>query len=231
VVNCPITGSGTSLVCNSIPAGSTAGTFASQYNASGSGSTYLNSGNIIVNNVNCTGNTGTSDCALLDLNITGGALTIDTPTTTSFGILSVSTTEATTTADITPVVIQDLRGSYSGWTASCSLTNFAGSNTNFVIPLKKDSDSKYALTPSTLSISQGGSGYLDSTLNDYTSKQNTNSLSSQTDGSGVSNSFTIASFSSGGGQGSYEKTLGNELKIPAFVRNDSYSSVMTCSVS
>jgi hypothetical protein len=40
--NCPVTGSGTTLTCNNVAVGASTGTFASQYNASGSGSTYAN---------------------------------------------------------------------------------------------------------------------------------------------------------------------------------------------
>ncbi len=50
VVNCPIpsNSTGTTLTCNDIPVGATDGTFPSQYNASGSGTTYLDGNNINV---------------------------------------------------------------------------------------------------------------------------------------------------------------------------------------
>jgi hypothetical protein len=58
VINCPVTGSGNTLICNNIPVGGTAGTFASQYNASGSGSTYLDANNITVTTVSLAPNSG-----------------------------------------------------------------------------------------------------------------------------------------------------------------------------
>jgi hypothetical protein len=48
IVNCPVTGSGTTLTCNSIPVGANPGTFPAQYNASGSGTTYLDGSDVEV---------------------------------------------------------------------------------------------------------------------------------------------------------------------------------------
>ncbi|MEI6729282.1 MAG: CUB domain-containing protein, partial [bacterium] len=48
VTNCPVGASGTTITCNNVAVGASAGTFASQYNASGSGSTYANGNNIRV---------------------------------------------------------------------------------------------------------------------------------------------------------------------------------------
>jgi len=230
VINCPVLGSGNSVTCNNVPAGNTVGVFTSKYNASGSGNTYLNGNDITViagSNAACGAITSTLDCAIIDLSVTGGSLTIDTPTSASLQGLAVAPIEILTTGSVPNVNILDLRGNYAGWNSFCTITNFTGANTNYVIPLLKDTTSKYALTPSSLRLTQTDSGRLnDGTLVDNTSLQTTTSYTS-----GVSNAFSVSGFSTGGGQGWYEKDLGMELNIPPFVRTDNYNATMTCSVS
>jgi hypothetical protein len=83
-VNCPVTGSGTTLTCNGVNVGGTEGTFRSQYNASGSGTTYLDGNSITItlnggNSGNCTpgsGNSSTPGQTVVDLCVDGGTLTL-----------------------------------------------------------------------------------------------------------------------------------------------------------
>ena len=75
LVNCPITGSGTTLNCNNIPVGGVVGTFRSQFNASASGLLYIDGNNITVStNVSNGGGTCTPGGSSLS---TPGQTTVD----------------------------------------------------------------------------------------------------------------------------------------------------------
>jgi len=237
VVNCPVTGSGTTLNCNNIPVGGTIGTFPAQYNASGSGSTYLNGNNITVGSAPvCTpgasgtgsnGNTAITDILLC---LTAGNLVLTSPVSANFTSLTVSDVEQNSAANLTGVTVEDLRGSEAGWSLVCKSTNLTGVTfADTVIPLFSGSVSKFNLTPSALQV-VGGYGSTQNGLTDYTTQQNTTSLTN-TGSTGESNEFSLASFSSGYGIGKYNKNLLLNLTIPPYIRAQSYVGTLTCSVS
>ena len=235
-VNCPITGFGTTLTCNNVPAGSVAGTSPTQYNTSGSGSTYVSAGNIIITSSPCTpgasgsnssGNTATTNVLLC---LTGGNLTIASPSATSFSSITVATAEQNTSAYLENLVIEDLRGSEAGWSLVCKSSNLAGVLDNsWIIPVYKDSSSKFNLTPTSLQVVNGYGSIL-SGLTDYANTQNSTGVSN--DGStGESNNFSLASYSSGFGVGKYTKNLNLGLTIPPYIRAQAYVGNLVCSVS
>jgi|GEM_PF-5629438 hypothetical protein len=237
VVNCSVTGSGFTLNCNFIPVGNTEGTFASQYNASGSGVTYANGNNITVGaaplcgtGASGTGSNGNTAITDILLCITAGNLILTSPVSASFTSLTVSDVEQNSAANLTGITVEDLRGSEAGWSLACKSSNLTGVTfADTVIPVYKDSSSKFNLTPSALQA-VGVYGSTQNGLTDYTSQQNTTSVSSS--GSvGESNNFNLAAFASGYGVGKFNKNLLLNLTIPPYIRAQNYVGTLTCSVS
>lgn len=237
VVNCPVTGSGFTLNCNFIPVGNTQGTFASQYNASGSGATYLNGNNIIVGaaplcgtGASGTGSNGNTAITDILLCVTAGNLILTSPVSADFTSLTVSDVEQNSSATLTGVTVEDLRGSEAGWSLVCKSSNLTGVTfADTVIPLFSGSASKFNLTPSALQA-VGVYGSTQNGLTDYTTQQNTSSLSN-TGSTGESNDFNLAAFASGYGVGKFNKNLLLNLTIPPYIRAQSYVGTLTCSVS
>jgi|GEM_PF-3722515 hypothetical protein len=237
IVNCPVTGSGFTLNCNFIPVGNTEGTFASQYNASGSGVTYANGNNITVgaaplcgSGASGTGSNGNTAITDILLCVTAGNLILTSPVSADFTSLTVSDVEQNSAATLTGVTVEDLRGSEAGWSLVCKSSNLTGVTfADTVIPLFSGSASKFNLTPSALQA-VGVYGSTQNGLTDYTSQQNTTSLTS-TGSNGESNDFNLAAFASGFGVGKFNKNLLLNLTIPPYIRAQSYVGTLTCSVS
>jgi hypothetical protein len=93
----------------------------------------------------------------------------------------------------------------------------------------KNSASKLNLIPTSLQV-VSGNGNLQNGLADYSSLQNTTSVSSASY-NGESNNFNLASFSSGSGFGTYTKNLSLSLAIPPYIKAQSYTGSLICSVS
>jgi hypothetical protein len=237
IVNCPVTGSGFTLNCNSIPVGNTQGTFASQYNASGSGVTYANGNNIIVgaaplcgSGASGTGSNGNTAITDILLCVTAGNLILTSPVSADFTSLTVSDVEQNSAATLTGVTVEDLRGSEAGWSLVCKSSNLTGVTfADTIIPLFSGSVSKFNLTPSALQA-VGVYGSTQNGLTDYTTQQNTTSLTN-TGSTGESNDFNLAAFASGYGVGKFNKNLLLNLTIPPYIRAQSYVGTLTCSVS
>jgi hypothetical protein len=236
-VNCPITGSGTTLTCNNIPVGVTIGTFPSQYNASGSGTTYLDGNNIEVTAapVCSTGASGTGsngNTAITDilLCLTGGNLILTSPVSANFTSLTVSDVEQNSAANLTGITVEDLRGSEAGWSLVCKSSNLTGVLFNdTIIPVYDNSTSKLNVTPSALQA-VGIYGSTQNGLTDNTSLQDTTSVS-DSGSNGESNDFNLAAFATGYGVGAFNKNLLLNLTIPPYIRAQSYVGTLTCSVS
>ncbi len=237
ITNCPVVGSGTSLICNNIPVGSVEGTFTSQYNASGSGSTYLDANNITTTSggANCSNGLGGSNSQgntaitniLLCLN--GGNLTLTSPSVANFTSVTAATTEQSTSANLNGITVEDLRGSQAGWSLVCKSSNLTGVLDNsWVLPLYKDSASKFGITPSTLQVVTGF-GALEG-LTDYTERQSTTQLTGE-GSDGESNNFNLSSFPSNYGVGKFEKDITLDFTVPAYIRAQAYVGTLICSVS
>lgn len=167
------------------------------------------------------------------LTINAGVLSITAPTTVTLNAISVSSSTTNTTGTTSDVVIQDLRGSNAGWSATATMTNFTGSsdNTKYLLLASATTGgtSRFSLTPGALSVFAGDPGTLDG-ITDYTTAQTTTSLTAL-DGTGVSNTFNLASFSTGNGAGKYQKTLGLSLDVPAYTFAQTYTATLTSSVA
>ena len=176
---------------------------------------------------NSSGNTATTNVLLC---LAGGNLTIASPTATNFNSITVATAEQNTSASLENIVIEDLRGSEAGWSLVCKSSNLAGVLDNtWIIPVYKDSSSKFNLTPTSLQVVNGYGSIL-SGLTDYANMQNTIQVS-DSGIAGESNNFSLASYSSGFGVGKYTKNLNLGLTIPPYIRAQAYVGNLICSVS
>jgi hypothetical protein len=141
VVNCPVTGSGTTLACNNVAVGGAVGTFRSQYNASGSGSTYADGNNITV--TSNSGSGGTCSGSGSGSN-TPGQTTVDLCVDGSTLILyagdSNKNNDICTTADITAGTVVDT--TISGQSAT-SVTCTAAENSIALSPVTVDTKRQF----------------------------------------------------------------------------------------
>jgi hypothetical protein len=157
-----------------------------------------------------------SSTTVASLTINAGALTITAPATVTLSALTVSATNQTSTGSTSNVFVQDLRGSNVGWSATATMTNFGGgvSNPNDVIPIFCETTSYFSLTPDALTVAPGDPGSLTG-LTDYTTAQATTEVSDLTE-AGVSNTFNIASFSTGNGTGRFQKVYGLSQEVVSY---------------
>jgi alpha-tubulin suppressor-like RCC1 family protein len=172
------------------------------------------------------------DKACITLDVSSGPLSIITPEFINLNSLQVSQNETTSSGTIPEIVFSDARGTQAGWSSSCKLTNFSGqTRTTDIISLASAVSggvSKFRLSGQALALYNDGSGLLTGST-DFLNIQNTTTLTDLTS-TGESNNFSISSFASGNGQGSYKKDIDIALDVPAFTFAQPYSSTMTCSI-
>jgi hypothetical protein len=189
-----------------------------------------------------------TDTSTVSLTLTGGALTIDSPTSVSLTASgALSNTPINASGNVDTVTITDTRGSFAGWSSSVKLTNLTGqTRTGEVILLASESPiagstTKYlTVTPATTETVSGQTTGLDTALAGVGQVISTlSSLDGSGETVGESNQFTIATASSGNGAGTYTADVGLDIGLPAYgfypgsqkIGAQTYTGTLTAQVS
>jgi len=169
----------------------------------------------------------------LSATVIPGNLFVDSPTSIALSTVQSSTTSQTATATSANIIVQDLTGSAAGWSLTATAKNFYQSSTNTVMPLCTTTNCttpNFTFKPNAIQVFSGDLGQGLTSANDNTNTQAPTSLTNLTS-TGVSQSFTLGSFSSGFGQGKYQKTVTISQNVPPYQRAGSYVGQIIFSVS
>lgn len=178
--------------------------------------------------VNTGDNSGTEVTTSAAICITGGAIGINAPSAIALGNQQVLPYDSVMTGTITPVIIDDLRGSNAGWTATVNVRNFFRSASPSRVLLAKDMNGPNVfVTPGPLST-VNGYGSLTS-LHDVTYTQSAE-YTTNTSSTGSTNQFNLGTFPVGSGSGKYQKSVELDVNIPAYTPVGVYTSVLTFTV-
>jgi hypothetical protein len=184
-----------------------------------------------------------SDTTDVTLTITSGALSIDIPNTSyALSGVTLATTQQTSTATISDILITDTRGTLAGWASNTKLTNLVGQTDNTKLILLA-SESPITTGVKYLTVTNSGTAVTSGTdvvgdLTEYNSAQLISSLSSLA-AAGESNTFNLLDAPAGFGAGTYTIDVGLDLKIPPFgqypgtqnITAQNYQGTFTASVA